>query len=209
MIAWIILIIVLLLLLTFPVGVDALYAPDGKYLKLKLGPFRVGVLPSKGKPKRPKQEKEPKKTEASETPAPEKKKLRLTFSDILTLAEIGLDALRRFRLHLSIDRLRLHWTAAASDPYGAVLQYGRVNEILGMLGGPAHTVFRFHEEDVRTEIDFERTRPVVEAGIVLSIQIWEILLVAVCAAAAALKWYRMKKRTERSAAQADGREEPA
>ena len=65
----------------------------------------------------------------------EKKKKKLTLDDILTLAEIGLDALRRFRMHLSVDRIMLHYTAAAADPYDAVQQYGKVNAALGVLAG--------------------------------------------------------------------------
>ena len=202
--AWIIILIVLLLILALPVGVDAAYDPNTKYLKLKLGPGRVTLLPAKKKPRKPKEEKpEPEDKPPEEKKEKKKKKTKLTLDDILTLAEIGLDALRRFRMHLSVDRFVLHYTAAASDPYAAVQQYGKVNAALGVLAGKAHTALKIRSEDIQTQLDLTVERPVIEGQIVLTIQIWEILLIAICAGARALRWLLKKKRTERAAAAAE------
>ncbi len=203
LIAWIIVIAVLLLILTFPVGVDAAYGEDARFLKLKLGPFRKTLLPGTGKKKKKKKKKKPKE------PAPEgeenreekkKKKPGLTLDDILTLAEIALDALHRFRVHLSVDRACLLWRAAASDPYDAVMQFGRVNAILGIVEAKLRTVLKIRQSEIRTELDLTKGRPDIEARLILSIQIWEILLIALCAGIAALRWLRKKKRMARAAA---------
>ena len=124
----------------------------------------------------------------------------------MDLARIGLNVLKRFGYHLSIDRLMLHYTAASGDPYGAVLQYGRVNALLGTLAGPLHTVFRVVHEDVRTELDFEAEHPRIAARIVVTIQIWEILLIALSDGIAALKWYFKQKREARAESGSAGKE---
>ncbi len=200
MIAWMIVIVLLLLILAFPVGIDAAYDGDDRFLKLKLGPFRKTILPKDQKKK--KKEKREEKPEQAQ-PEEKKKKQSLTLDDILTLAEIGLDALRRFRIHLSVDRFRLYWTAAASDPYSAVQQYGRVNAALGALAAKAHAALKIRDEDIRTTLDLEAEHPTVRTRLVLSIQIWEILLIGLSAGFAGLRWFLKKKRDARAAAAAE------
>jgi len=195
LLAWIIILAVLLLLLTLPVGIDAAYA--GSFtLKLKISLFRVCLFPKKTKKKK----KEPKKTEAEQKPSDGKqktKRTKLSLDDILTLLDIVLKALRRFRIHLSIDLFRLIWEAAASDPYDAVIQYGRVNAVIGNVRPAAHKTFKIRDEEIRTTLSLESERPVIETRIILSIQIWEILMIALLAGGAALKWYISRKRAAR------------
>ena len=202
MIAWIIILLVLLLILAFPVGIDAAFASGAFSLKIKLGPFRKAMLP-RTKPTRKKQKK--KKEEPAEKPPDEtkKKKQSLTLDDILTLAEIGLDALHKFRIHLSVDRFRLHWVAAAADPCDAVMQYGRINAALGALLSRAHSALKIRDEDVRTELDLEAEHPEISAQIILSIQIWELLLIAGTAGFAGLRWLIRRKRSAKAAAAAE------
>ena len=203
MLVWIIILVILLLILACPVGADAAYTADAGFLKLKIGPFRITLLPAKKKPKKEKKKKE----ETAESDEPKKtgkkKKTKLTLDDILTLAEIGLDTLHQFRIRLSVDLIKLYWSAAASDPCDAVMQYGRINAVLGALQGKAHTALKIRSEDIRTELDLTAERPKIEARIILSIQIWEILLIGILAGAKGLRWIIRKKRNERAAAAAD------
>ena len=203
MIAWIIVIAVLLLILAFPIGIDAAYGADASFLKLKLGPFRKTLLPAgKKKPKKKKKEKQETTEDAEEKEKKAKKKSRLTLDDILTLAEIALDALRRLGAHLSADDVLIYWCAASRDPYDAVQQYGRVNAVLGYFGAKARSVLKVRRSDVRTELDLTLEKPVIEARLILSIQIWEILLIALCAGIPAVRWRLNKKRNERAASAA-------
>ncbi len=202
MLGWIIVIVVLLLILAFPIGIDAAYSADERFLKLKLGPFRKTLLPGK-KTKKPKQKKKKKeKPKQEEEPEKKKEKRSFTLDDILTLAEIAIDALHRFRIHLSVDRFLLYWTASASDPYSAVQQYGKVNAVLGVLLSKAHNVLKIRDEDVRTTLDLEAEHPTIRTRLILSIQIWEILLILICAGGAGLRWIIKKKRNEKAAASA-------
>ncbi len=203
--AWLIVIAIVLLILAFPVGVDAQYASGNSFLKLKLGFFRRTLLPSSQK--KDKKKKKKKTTEKPSKPGEEdqkkeKKKPGLTLDDILTLAEIALDALHRFFFHLSVDLLVVHWCAGASDPYGAVQQYGRVNALLGITEAKLRNALKIRESDIRTALDLGAERPEIVARLVLSIQIWEILLIGVCAGVPALRWMINKKRMERAAAAA-------
>ncbi len=199
MLAWLIVLLVLLLILAIPIGADAAYGPQQKFLKLKIGPFRKTLLPGTGR-KKPKQDKPKKpKTETPDGEKPAGRKIKLTLEDVRELAEIALRALRRFKLYLSIDLLELDYTAASADPYGAVVQYGRVNAFLGAISGPLHRTFLIRREDVRTGLDFEAAKPVVSAHLILSIQIWEILVIAICAGASGIRWYLNKKRAATAA----------
>ncbi len=197
MLAWIIVLAVLLLLLMLPIGADAAFGDDGFSLELKLGPLRRQLLPSQ-KPKA-KNAKKKKRRDASVS-ADEKKpkrKMKLTLDDILELLHIALKTLDRFRLHLSVDLFQLHWIAGAEDPYDAVLQFGRVNEALGLLRPSAHRVLNVRRDDLLTELDFAADRPKISGRIILSIQIWEIILLALCAGGSAAGWYIRKRRLQR------------
>ena len=202
MLVWIIILIVLLLILACPVGADAAYSTGASFLKLKIGPFRKTLLPSEKKKKKEQKKEEAPKPEQSEEKK-EKKKLKLTLDDILTLAEIGLDTLHQFRIRLSVDLIKLYWTAAATDPCDALMQYGRINVALGMLQGKAHTALKVRNEDIRTELDLTLDRPIIEGRLILTIKIWEILLIGIIAGAKGLRWYLKKKRNERAAAAVD------
>ena len=202
MLGWIIVIVLLLLILCCPVGIGAAYGAGSGFLKLKIGPFRKTLLPSKKKDKKPK-EKAGDEEKPPEEEKKEKKKLGFTLDDILTLAEIGLDALHQFRIRLSVDKIMLHWVAAASDPYDAVMQYGRINAALGALQTKAHTALKVRDEDIQTSIDLTAAHPQLSGQIVLTIQIWEILLIGISAGAKGLRWFMKKKRQTRAASAAD------
>ena len=201
MIALCIIAVVLLLILILPVGVDASYLALQASVKVKAGPLCFQILPAKEKkPKKPKknQKKKPKPAEGHEKEKEKgKQKATLTFDDIVELAKLALTALGRFRRCLSVDLLMLHLTAASADPCDAVMLYGRVNAALGALRAPAHRALKIRREDLRTAVDFDAAAPEIDARIVATIQIWEILYIGICAAAAFLRWYCGKKRTEK------------
>lgn len=199
MLAWIIVIVLLLLLLILPVGVDADYDGARFLLRLKIGPFRKLLFPPpEKKPKAKKEKKE--KAERVRYPKGYHAPRRLSREDILTLVRIGLRALKRFRKHLSIDLLRLHFTAAAADPCDAVLLYGWVNAGLATLSPLARPVLHIREGEVETAVDLEGETPRVTLRLIATLQIWEILFIAVCAGGALLVWLGRKKKQARAAA---------
>ena len=197
MLAWIIVIAVLLLLLTLSVGADVAYNEGQFSLRLRVGLLHIPILPRKqnGAEAKPKKKKDKKPKKPKDEAGKEKKpKQKLTLDDILTLAGIGLRALLRLGKHLCFDYLKLHWTAGGSDPYDTVMQYGRLNAALSALLPMAEGMLLIRDRDIATDLDFSLEKPEIDARLELTLQIWEILCVALCAGAAALVWLIQRKK---------------
>ena len=192
MIALCIIVVLALLILILPVGVDVSWLSRRFLLRVKAGPVRVQLFPPKAKkPKKPKEkrEKQPKAAKGHET-----EKEKLTPDDIVELSKLAMGALGRFRQCLSVDLLMLHLTAAAEDPYDAVMLYGRVNAALGTLRAPVQRLLKIRSEDIQTAVDFDRSVPAIDARLVATIQIWEILYIGICAGLAFLRWWLKRKK---------------
>ncbi len=212
MIALGIILLLIILLLILPVGADAAYTGGELALKVKIGPFRLGILPAKKKaegekkPKKKPKVKKAKKAEAAAEGKANKKsakpKQKLTFDDIMGIVRLGLEALGRFRRSISVDLLKLHITAAGSDPYSAVMNYGYINAAIGALLPLLHKVFKFKKEDYDSRIDFEAEKLGIDAHLVMSVRIGEILLIVICAAFGFLKWLLRRKRRAKAEAKA-------
>ena len=158
---WIILAIALVLtvLNLLPVGVDAAYADEAFSLAARIGPFRLRLLPKppdakpkKKKPQKPKKEK------------PKKKSASPDIRTILVLAKLGLQALNRFRQRLRVQLLRL--------------VSGYVNAALGALTPLAERALRIDERDIQTGVDFQAGQPRIDARIVCTIRIGQIVAIA-------------------------------
>lgn len=210
MLALIIILVLLILFLILPVGADAAYDGAVFTLKAKAGPIKRQLLPKKEKPpdaegeeeQKPKKEKKQKEKKKKEKEQKEKEqedkpKPKLTLDDIFELAGIALKALGRFRRSLSVDTFMLHLAAAAQDPYDAVLLFGRVNAGLSALSPLLHRALKIREEDIKTCVDTQPGDMFLEARVVVTIQIWEILYIAFSAGFAALRWLGKKKKETR------------
>ena len=164
---WIILAIALVLtaLNLLPVGVDAAYADDVFSLSARIGPFRLRLLP-KPPDAKPKKEK------------PKKKSAPPDLKTILGLAKLGLQALDRFRQKLRVQLLRLVFVSGAPDPYDTALEFGYVNAALGALTPLAERALRIEERDIQTGVDFQAEQPRIDARIVCTIRIGQIVVIA-------------------------------
>ena len=172
---WIILAIALVLtvLNLLPVGVDAAYADEAFSLAARIGPFRLRLLPKppdakpkKKKPQKPKKEK------------PKKKSASPDIRTILVLAKLGLQALNRFRQRLRVQLLRLVFVSGAPDPYDTALAFGCVNAALGALTPLAERTLCIDERDIQTGVDFQAGQPRIDARIVCTIRIGQIVAIA-------------------------------
>ena len=177
---WIILAIALVLTLLnlLPVGVDAAYAEGAFSLAARIGPARLHLLPKapdakpgKAKAKKPKKKKEKKKS------APPDAQM------LFNLAELGLQALDRLRQKLH----RLVFVSGAPDPYDTALAFGCVNAALGALTPLAERTLCIDERDIQTGVDFDAERPRIDARIVCTIRIGQIVAVALIFGAGYLK----------------------
>ena len=168
---WIILAIALVLTLLnlLPVGVDAAYAEGAFSLAARIGPARLHLLPKapdakpgKAKPKKPKK----------------KKSAPPDAQTLLKLAELGLQALDRLRQKLHVRLLRLVFVSGAPDPYDTALAFGCVNAALGALTPLAERTLCIDERDIQTGVDFDAERPRIDARIVCTIRVGQIVAVA-------------------------------
>ena len=192
---WIILAIALVLtvLNLLPVGVDAAYADETFSLAARIGPFRLRLLPKppdakpkKKKPQKPKKEK-PKKEK------PKKKSAPPDIRTILALAKLGLQALNRFRQRLRVQLLRLVFVSGAPDPYDTALAFGYVNAALGALTPLTERALRIDERDIQTGVDFQAGQPRIDARIVCTIRIGQIVVIALAFGVGFLKQKRNAK----------------
>ena len=197
-----IVIAVFALFLILPVGMDFLYSGGKTVLKAKLGPLRIALLPHKqgkrtAKKKTAGKSAGDKKQTGHAMKAKQEAFPKLRLREIMELARIALQALAAIRKNLSIDLLRLHICCGAEDPYDAVMRYGYLNAGLGVLAPPFHALCKVREEDVRTFVDFTDGRTKVEAQLIVSLQIWEILMIGGSAGWAVFRWYRNRRKNNR------------
>lgn len=180
---WIILAIALVLTLLnlLPVGVDAVYAEGAFSLAARIGPARLHLLPKApdAKPGKAKTKKPKKKAKKKSAPP--------DAQTLLKLAELGLQALDRLRQKLHVRLLRLVFVSGAPDPYDTALAFGCVNAALGALTPLAERTLCIDERDIQTGVDFDAERPRIDARIVCTIRIGQIVAVALIFGAGYLK----------------------
>lgn len=197
----------LLLLLITPLGLDLSYYEGVFALKLRVGFLRLTLAPRKprteGKPKKKKKKKKKKPASEGEgAPGPKKSRFpKIGPADIFELLGLVFRLMGRLRRYLSIDELTLHLVTGASDPFDAVLLFGRLNAGLGALAPVFHSVFRVRNEDIRLGADVTPGAAMaVEGRLAFTWQLWELLHTVNCAGLGLLKWYLPKRRAQKHAA---------
>lgn len=201
MLALAIIIAVLALILLIPVGVDAGYAPGAVTVSAKIGPARLRILPTKPRKQQKKSpSKKAEKKAKPEKPAKKEKKPspKLTKQDIMEIARLGLKTLSRLRRSLSVDTLLLHITAAAEDPYDAVVTYNRITAALGSLSPLVHRAFHIKNEDVGVRMDFTDDKMSFEARLAASFRIGQLLRIALCAGVGFMMWLSRRRKRAKS-----------
>ena len=222
----ILLILLLLILLIFfvPYGVDAAYEEGVLTVRVKAGPLRFTLLPKKpltekqlarrqkkkGKAEAKKKAAEARKTGEKKKPSgktpkgtdetitvKEKRPFDLDF--ILALVKMGIHAIRRFFRSFSIDYLKVHYTVAGGDPYNVAMQYGRLCAAVEELPALCGSAIRIKRRDIAIGSDFVETKPAVNARIVLSLQLYKIVHLAVAFLTEYIGW-KIKNRRQKKAA---------
>ncbi|MBR1497245.1 MAG: hypothetical protein IJ617_06445 [Oscillospiraceae bacterium] len=171
MIALCIAVVILVLLLILPVGVDFywLSRPLTTRLQLKIGPLLL--KPGKGK----KAKRPPKAAHKGGKEKTAGKKPSIGKGNIPGLIRLMLGLLSRFRRHLSVDLLRIQYCAGGKDPFAAAMNYGRANALLCSLLPLARSALKIRSEEIATSLDFNSDKSILEAHVVATLQIWEIL----------------------------------
>ncbi len=222
MVGWIILaVLAVLILLVFflPYGVDIGYADEVLRVGIKAGPIRVWLLPKKPLTEKQKQKAEAKKAKkearraakaakkAAATKDKEindavtvKPKPKLDFDTIVALLRMGSHAIRRFFRSFTVNFFQLHYTVACRDPYDTAIQYGMACAAAEALPALAGKKIRVLRRDIEIGADYTSEEPVIAVRIVLSLQLFRLVHLAVALGVEFLKWKINSRREEPAAA---------
>ena len=224
MVVLIILLVLILLIFFVPYGVDVSYEEKVFRLRIAGGPFRYQIFPQKPlterqieKARRKKEKKEKKaaakKAEAEkkkeeqkkpEGPSDEtvkvKKERRLTAETLAALLQLGLRALRRFFRSIRLDLFKLHLTLAGGDPCKLAMTYGYLCAALEGLPICADRGIDSLRRDIVIVPDFVSDKLEADARVVIRLQLFRIVHVAVAFGAEFLIWYIKHRRAEKAAA---------
>lgn len=222
MVGWIILaVLAALILLVFflPYGVDVGYADEVLRVGIKAGPIRVWLLPKKPLTEKQKQKAEAKKAKKEErrsakaakkaAAAKEKEindavtvkpKPKLDFDTVVTLLRMGSHAIRRFFRSFTVNFFQLHYTVACRDPYDTAVQYGMACAAAEALPALAGKKIRVLRRDIEIGVDYTSEEPTIAVRIVLSLQLFRLVHLAVALGAEFLKWKINSRREEPAAA---------
>ena len=186
---WIVLACVLLLLWLISrirIGAAAAYSEAGFTLVVKAGPKRISIIPSRGTKRKKKPAKEAQAGEKAQKP---KRSARDTLSIAQEVLPLIAEAAGKFKQKIRIDRLNLHIIWAASDPAAAAQGYGFGNAAMGMLWALIDHNFNVKEHDLRVDVDFERTKPELNADAQVTITIGQCFDLSLRLGIKALKIY--------------------
>lgn len=222
MVGWIILaVLAVLILLVFflPYGVDVGYADEVLRVGIKAGPIRVWLLPKKPLTEKQKQKAEAKKAKKEERRAAKaakkaaaakdkeindavtvKPKPKLDFDTIVALLRMGSHAIRRFFRSFTVNFFQLHYTVACRDPYDTAIQYGMACAAAEALPALAGKKIRVLRRDIKIGADYTSEEPVIAVHIVLSLQLFRLVHLAVALGVEFLKWKINSRREEPAAA---------
>ena len=201
--------LVLLLIGQVSVGSRARFNAGGFFLWVRLGKFRIKILPMKPKkeeaPSKPKppQKKRPKK-EKPPTPLPEKAGGALEYAR--ALLPVALKAAGGMLRGVRVDVLELELTAGSPDPADAAMLYGQANAALGALWHPLTRAFRVKDGAARVKLDFNAPGMTVYGTAELSIKIGTVVWIGLWAGFKALfgvlaarKRLKIKRRQRKAA----------
>lgn len=174
-------VLVLLLMGQIRVGGRAEFNAEGFFLWIRLGRFRIKLLPAKPKgeekppkPRKPKKEKRKKpKEEKPSVPLPEKIGGALEYAQ--ALLPVALEAAGGMWRGLRVDTLRLELTAGAADPADAANLYGQANAALGALWYPLIRMFHVKDGAAQVKLDFNAPGMTVYGTAALSIKIGTVM----------------------------------
>ena len=222
MVGWIILaVLAVLILLVFflPYGVDVGYADEVLRVGIKAGPIRVWLLPKKPLTEKQKQKAEAKKAKKEKRRAAKaakkaaatkdkeindavtvKPKPKLDFDTIVALLRMGSHAIRRFFRSFTVNFFQLHYTVACRDPYDTAIQYGMACAAAEALPALAGKKIRVLRRDIEIGADYTSEEPVIAVHIVLSLQLFRLVHLAVALGVEFLKWKINSRREEPAAA---------
>lgn len=181
--------LVLLAIALLPLGVSLRYDESGFVAFLKVFFLKFQLFPSKkekkSKEKKPKKPKADKPKQADDHP---KKGGPLALvKGCLPLVKPALQGIRK---RLTIKRLELFVVWAAVDPADAALTYGYANAVLGAIWPLFYQNFKIRNHSLGIDVDFDAAEPTVYANVELTMNVFQILTLALPLGIKFIKIYR-------------------
>ncbi len=229
MVVLIILLALILLIFFVPYGVDAAYEEEVLTVKVKAGPVRIRLLPKKPltekqqarrdkkqakKAAKKKAAEEKKKKAAEEAEGKPKdetiklgKKREITLDFLIALARMAVRAVRRFFRSFSIDFLKLHYIVAGPDPYNVAMQYGILCAAIEELCALSAGKIRLRRKDIAIGSDFTAQKQTINARVVITLQLYKLVHLAVAFGVEYLKWKWNDRREKKTAAETESEDE--
>ena len=227
----------LAVIVLIPVQIRAAYDQGDISAFVRYGPLKIALYPRPEKEdageEKPKKEKKSTKSEKrKETPSaasaekaetgeaapaeePEKKKrLKINKDQILysleELPPILGRALKRTGKRICIVPLKIHLLVAGTDPADTALLYDKLEAALAAGLPTLHQLVRIREQDIQLFLDFQEEQMDCIADVGLTIRPWDVLVIALCAGASALKWFiEFRKLADKPTAAENTNEKPA
>lgn len=206
--------LVLWLISLLRVGGIVEYSEQGVLIQLRIGPFKVELLPGKPKEEKPpKREKKPKKEKKKKAkqkppeekpPVPLKEKVGGALSLFRELLPVALEAVGKLFHRLRVDELVLHLTWAAEDPADAAMGWGAAQAALGTLWPLLDKCLDIKKRDVDIAVDFERTQPIIYARGSLSYTVGQLVSLGAAAGVKALAAWLRSRRKRKDREKTDG-----
>ena len=198
-----IILLVLTVLLLIPINIRVSYECKELRAWISYASWKMMLFPRPEKNEQTQEQAaaDSKKKISAEAKSEKKKKLnwaQISYS-LEELPRILLRALRCTGRRITILPLKCHILIATSDPADTAVLYGRLEGVLAATLPSLHRKIRIREQDIRLFPDFCGDQMDVIADIGIRIRLGDILLVAISAAGALVKWYfGLKKRADRS-----------
>ena len=174
--------LVLLVIALIPLGVALRYDETGFWAFLKVSFLKIRLFPQK---------KEKKKKEKVD--GEEKRKNGVTLKLVKESLPLVAQGLQGIRKRLTINRLELRVVWATDDPADAALGYGYANAVLGTIWPLFYQNFKIRNHSLGIDVDFDATEPVICANVALTMNLFQILTLALPLLIRFLKIYRTTK----------------
>lgn len=163
-----VLIVLIVLLMRLPVGIDVGCQERQVFAGLRIGPKIFWLYPRK-RHRFVHKTKKHEKTKEEALPTPEKQKKRLNIQFDWEEIKAALDLLVRSvrKLRFQLHRLTLHVISAFPDPYDTVMAYGCMNAAVNALG-----LNRMKHTDIQLDVDFSADTLVFDGYLSVTIRIY-------------------------------------
>lgn len=187
MIVLIFLLIIFIIVLALPVGIDASLHNAAPCINAKISFKKFKLFPLERKEK--KAEKKPKEKTNNKRQISFTQKLNFGIEEWLEVIETVFKLMAKFKKSIVFDKIRFVYTVTAPDPYDAVIKYNLVNLAAGSFAPFMENNFKIKDFNVNINLDLDDQRGNIDIHIILTVRIVQLFVLGFTAAFLLLKTY--------------------